>query len=412
MRVLPPAALRALCTFAAFSFVRVATPAWCGRDAEAWYTGNPEVTHGLAAEVLAFEEEDSRIRHDAPKDRYTGEWALVTHQMIALGLGQLIVANPADRPRYAAPLRAAALRSFLPEMRDFGTEAWDGEDALSNLSSSHGHAYLAYAALAVGMARWLDPSGFPASVARDHDALIAAYERRLLEAPNAIIETYPGQAFPTDIAAVAAAIAMHARATGADHRKVLLHWVSGVRKAQIDPASGFVHQRLQTNGQPLDVPRGSGTGLAAYYASFVDGPLTRDLTDALAREERTFAGFGAIGEFVPLPANSPLAKRPYGHGDIDSGPVIFGVSVAATGFSLAPLRNGFHDGTGRNHDAFVRVFRTTSLFGMPATLGTGGATRFRSGGPIGNALLFAMLTARPLPILDEQVRRAREEVRP
>lgn len=310
MKVLPPAALRALCTFAAFSLVRFVTPAWCGRDAEAWYTGNPVITQGLAAEVLAFEEEDSRIRHEAPKDRYTGEWALVTHQMIALGLGQLMVANPADRARYAEPLRSAALRSFLPEMRGFGRDAWDGEDALASLSSSHGHAYLAYAALAVGMARWLDPSGFPADVARDHDALIAAYERRLLAAPDAIIETYPGQAFPTDIAAVAAAIAMHGRATGTDHRKVLLHWVSGVRRAQVDPASGFVHQRLQTNGRPLDVPRGSGTGLAAYYAGFVDGGLARDLTDALAREERTFAGFGAIGEFVPLPANSPSRRAP------------------------------------------------------------------------------------------------------
>ena len=37
--------------------------------------------------------------------------------------------------------------------------------------------------------------------------------------------------------------------------------------------------------------------------------------------------------------------------------------------------------------------RTTELFGLRVT--GGGATRFSTGGPIGNALLLAMLTSGP-----------------
>jgi hypothetical protein len=179
------------------------------------------------------------------------------------------------------------------------------------------------------------------------------------------------------VAAVAAAIAMHGRATGVDHSRVLEHWVAQVRRAQVDPASGFVHQRMGLDGQPHDVPRGSGTGLAAYYAGFVDRSLAEQLARALLAHERTLFGFGGVAEFD--------VKE--GRGDIDSGPVVLGVSVAATGFSLAPFR-AFH-----HREAFTRVLRTTSLFGLPHE--EDGRLFFRTGGPIGNALLLAMLTSGP-----------------
>ena len=374
-------AVRAACTFLALGVVRWAAPAWCGQDAEAWYRGDQNLVRALAAEQVEFEADDSVLRDRDPDNRYVGEWALVTHQMTALGLGQTILAHPDWKATYAKPMRDAALRSFLPEMRDFGTQAWHGEDALESLASDHGHAYLAYSALAVGMARWVEPTGFPPDVARAHDALIAAYVRRLAASPSALIETYPGEAYPTDIAAVAAAIAVHGRATGEDHHAVLAHWARGVREHQRDAGSGFVHQRMGASGHPHDVPRGSGTGLAAYYTGFVDRGLAAELTQALVDHERTCFGFGGVAEF---------AERD-GHGDIDSGPVVLGVSVAATGFTLGALRANH---TRLGQAAFTRIFRTTALFGLPTE--RDGTMRFRSGGPIGNSLLLAMLTALPL----------------
>jgi hypothetical protein len=372
-------ALRAL-----FAMVGVIT-AWllatwvCGRDARKWYEGDPELQRGLAEDLIAFEERDDRHRADAPaENRFAGEWALVTHEMTALGLAQLCLAHSDWCMRYAPIATKAALKSSLPEMRDFGTRAWGGEDAMQSLASSHGHAYLAYSALAVGMARAVDPS-FPPSEAARHDALIAAFERRLLASPTGLIETYPGEAYPTDVAAVAAAIAVHGRATGVDHQRVLRHWSDRVRAVQIDPNSGLVIQRMGAwNAKAHDAPRGSGTGLAAYYAGFADRGVAELLADGLFKHESSFWGFSAIREY---------AEGFRGLGDVDSGPVIFGVSVAATGFALAPAR-----ALGRR-DVFERIYRTTDLFGLPASFGA--KHRFCIGGPIGNALLLAFLTSGP-----------------
>jgi hypothetical protein len=373
-----PSVRRAIALAAALVAARAFAPWWCGRDAGGWLRGEPELQERLAEELVAFEASDDAHRSAPAQDRFAGEWALVTHQMTALGLAQLCLADPAWKERYSPVVTRAATKSFLPEMRDFGTRAWEGEDALASLGSSHGHAYLAYSALAIGMARLVDPA-FPRAVAAQHDALVAAYERRLLASPTGLIETYPGEAYPTDVAGVAAAIAVHGRVTGADHRRVLAHWAERVRAVQIDRASGLVIQRMgAVDGRAHDAPRGSGTGLAAYFAGFADRSVAALLTDGLLRHESSLLGFGAIREY---------AGGHHGWGDIDSGPVLLGVSVSATGFALAPARAFGH------HDSFERLYRTTELFGL--RVDRAGRTRFAVGGPIGNALLLALLTSGP-----------------
>jgi hypothetical protein len=132
------------------------------------------------------------------------------------------------------------------------------------------------------------------------------------------------------------------------------------------------------DGRPHDAPRGSGTALAAYFAGFADRRVAERLAQGLFRHEATFFGFGAIREYADGYA---------GVGDVDSGPVLLGVSVSATGFALAPAR-----ALGYRSD-FERLYRTTDLFGAPVA--SGGERRFLSGGPIGNALLLALLTSGP-----------------
>ena len=129
-------------------------------------------------------------------------------------------------------------------------------------------------------------------------------------------------------------------------------------------------------GDKVDGPRGSGTGLAAYFAGFASAPLARDLAGALLRHESSIAGFSGIREY---------AGGDWFGGDVESGPVILGVSVGASGFALAAARSM------NDRDAFTHVYRTVDLFGVPTS---GGDTqRYATGGPIGNALLLAMLSA-------------------
>jgi hypothetical protein len=358
--------------------VAVALPNWwCGREADAWYRGDAERVHGLAEEMVAFEADDDHRRATGSAGVIDGMWGLLTHQMTALGLAQVCLSHPGWRDRYAPVATRAAAKSLAPELRTVFTDAWHGEDGETGLDGPHGHAYLAYPALALGMARLVDPA-FPADLARRQDALVAAYERRLLASPTALLDTFPGEAYPTDVAAVAAAIAVHGRATGVDHRAVLTHWAQQVRAAQIDRRTGLVLQRMGTDGRMHDAPRASGTGLAAYFAGFADRGLAGELASAFFRQERSVLGFGAIHEY---------GNGYQGAGDIDSGPVVLGIGVSATSFALAAARS-----TGRR-DIFTRVFRTVDLLGVP--LRSGSRRRFATGGVVGNALLLAFLTSGP-----------------
>ncbi|MFF0528295.1 hypothetical protein ACFYT3_07875 [Nocardia amikacinitolerans] len=350
---------------------------WCGRDADEWYRGDPALVRGLAEELVAFESDDDRRRASGSEKGLAEMWGLLAHQMTVLGLAQVCLEHPELRERYAPIVTRAAAKSLLPEMRTEFTSAWHGEDGMAELDSPNGHAYLSYPALALGMARLVDPA-FPPDLADRHDALIASLARRLLASPTALLDTFPGRAYPTDVAAVAAAIAVHGRTTGIDHKAVLAHWAQQVRAVQIDRGTGLLLQRMGVDGKAQDAPRASGTGLAAYFAGFADRALAEELATVLFRQERNVLGFSAIHEY---------GAGHHGAGDMDSGPLILGISISATGFVLAPARAFGH------RDMFARLFRTTDLFGLP--LRSGPRMRFATGGVIGNALLLAFLTSGP-----------------
>src|ERR1041385_1906185 len=112
--------MRILAFACALGVVRLVVPWWCGRDGGRWFGWDAEIQHELAAEVIAFEASEAAAPVGA--DRFTGEWALVTHQMIALGLAQLCLAHPEWRAEMAPVATRAAANSFRREMRDFGTK--------------------------------------------------------------------------------------------------------------------------------------------------------------------------------------------------------------------------------------------------------------------------------------------------
>lgn len=355
--------------------VAVVPRAAASPGAGALYAGDLDAQDALARNVAAYVTSGKTAAIHLGSARYSGEWRLVSDQMAILGLGQVVLAHPALRARYAPVMQRAARTMMQPAQRAFATRAWHG-DALAHLDHGRGNAWLGWPDLALSMLRLIDPH---TPFARLNDRITEALARRLARAPHALIETYPGRSFPTDVAACAAAIALHDRATGSDHRALLRRWERRFRAGYVDPRSGYLWQQGDArSGAHRDAPRGSGTAVSAYFLSFVDARLSAQLTDALARHERSLLGFGAIREY---------AEGYSGHGDVDSGPVIDGVSVTATGFALGAARANGRRGL------FEDLLRTTRLFGVPAT--HAGATRFATGGFFGNAILLAQLTARP-----------------
>ncbi|MEP7119693.1 MAG: hypothetical protein ABJE95_02240, partial [Byssovorax sp.] len=275
-------------------------------------------------------------------------------------------------------IEASVERLLAPETTAFGTEAWQ-VSALDGLGTVHGHAYLGYINLALGMLRIVSPHTRFAAL---HDRITDALARRILLAPHGLIETYPNEAYPADVASVIGSIGLHDRATGSDHHALIAAWAADFRDLWIDPRSGMLYQAGDAmEGTPRGPARASHTALAVFALSFAVPELSRDLFTALQRSQHaSFVGFGGIREDAP---------GHDGSSDIDSGPVVLGVSVSATGFTLAGAR--IHG----DRALYTELYRTADLFGAPHDHAE--SRRFISGGPLGDAILLAMLTAAPLP---------------
>jgi hypothetical protein len=327
--------------------------------------------------------------------------------MAAMGFGQVALERREVRDEDTARMETCLDALLSDGARAFDREAW-GEDALGSLDSEvraegaadspkgrepdRGHvAYLGYAGLALGLHRAMR---LESRFAAQHDAIAMALEARFERSRSGLVETYPGETYPVDNAAALAAIALHARATGHEPRG-LARGLDALRAA-IDPSTGLLAQSVSPTAATSRVfergpARGSGTALAAYFLSYADEPTSAALYRALRTSLfRTVVGFGAVLE------QADGSSR----GDVDSGPVVLGFGVSATGFALGASR------AHGDRDAFRALYATAHLFGAPYDAGpfglsaapparTSGTRTYATGGPLGDAILFAMITARP-----------------
>lgn len=307
--------------------------------------------------------------------RFDGQSTVAIHQMALLGLGQIVLAHPEKRDAYLPAMRAAAAHLADPATIAYAEEAYDDRSQ----AFDEGHAYLGYVNLGLSMLRLIEPDNAQAKL---NDRLTDTLARRIAASKNGMIETYPGETWPPDVAAVIGSIGLHARATHADREEFLADWVRKFEPCAVHKLSGLLVQRFKSGTcEPADAPRGSGTAVATYFLSFATPAFAKRLYDAMSRELMVHVlGFGGISEYAP---------GFDGKGDLDAGPILFGVSVGGTGFALGAAK------TQSDRDGFRALYRSTSLFGVPTSID--GRTAFAMGGQLGNALLLAMLTARPMP---------------
>jgi hypothetical protein len=231
--------------------------------------------------------------------------------------------------------------------------------------------------------------------AKLNDRITEALARGIEDSPTLLIETYPGATFPVDNCAAIASIFAYDRVTNANHSLLIARWEDRFRRDSVDPKTGLLHQRVDSfTSQPVDYPRGSGTCLGAYFLSFVDMDLSKELFDAAQRE--------LVGSLIGFRAVREYPKGVTGRIDIDSGPIIFGYGVASTGFMLSCAR--IHNDSA----LFSSLYGTVATFGNP-TDEDGRRHYVPAGvlaglketiGPLGDAILFAILTALPQRLTD------------
>jgi hypothetical protein len=343
------------------------------RDAATWFSGAPSKADGLALGVAEWTAKDLAPASFATgSSRFDSEWHFSTYMMGAMGFGQMALERPDVRDVAIARMERCLDALLDPHMSTFDSAAWGGPA----LASDRGHVgFLGYAGLAYALHRELVTS---ARYDTAEQNIIDALVRRILASPAGFVETYPNEVYPVDNASALAALAVHAHATKTPPSPALARGLRAIRERGIDPATGLLVQAVAPNdGAPRDAPRASGTALASYFLSFADAELSRSLFRALGKQFRTVIGFGGMMEY---PAG--FRRRP---GDIDSGPVFLGFGVSASGFALGASR------AHGDREKFTALYATAQLFGAP--LDENGTRTYATGGPIGDAILFAMLTA-------------------
>ena len=371
-----PGSTRALVALLAFVLGFATVPhRVCEREAKRWLRDDPvladSLSNGLARWTTTELKEKSFATGSA---RFDGEWMFGTYVMAGLGFGQIALTRADARDVNIERLERCLDALETDRLRAFDRDGW-GNDAITTLEDGRGHlAYLGYASVVYALHRRLRPES---RYAAREEAIIAAIERRVLASPIGFIETYPNEIYPVDHATAIAALALHAKATGAAPSPALAKLLTAVRGA-VDPQTRLLFQSVHADASMRDTPRASGTALAAYLVSYADPPLARQLFVALEKGQfRTVLGFGAMMEHPVTMKN--------GKADIDSGPVVLGFGVSATGFALGASRaNG-------DRETFTALYATAHLFGAP--FDEDGVRTYTTGGPIGDAILFAMLTA-------------------
>lgn len=372
-----PLPVRLLLFLASFIVALGVFPRWlAGRQANPLFAGDfdaqvPLAQH-ISREILAH---DGGVFYHSGQERFDGQSAVAIYQMALLGLGQTILEHPEMRDQFLPAMEKAADQLVDPKTLKYAARVY-GEHASVRIGPSGGHAYVGYINMGLGMLRLIQKDTRHAAL---HDRISADLRRELFASPTGMIETYPGESWPPDVAVVVGSIGLHAKATNLDIRTELKTWGERFEKCALHEPSGYLYQRVKTGScKPVDAPRGSGTAIGSYAIAFAHEDLARKLYAALSRHGYiTVAGFGGIREYAPGFA---------GKGDGNAGPILLGASVGASGFGLGAAR--LHG----DRDGYTVLYRSAALAGIP--MNHGDEARFGAGGLLGDALLFAMLTAR------------------
>jgi hypothetical protein len=256
------------------------------------------------------------------------EWAIGTLSMTSTALANLAFLYPETRHESKDAIVTMVERLLRNDLASFETSYW-GEGALSTLSGNNGHiGYLAHLNFMLGAYRAI---GGDARYDDLYRRISDALARRVLESPHHYLETFPGQIFIPDNAVTIASLSIAQLTLGVDYKRPITAWLAQTRGHLLDPTTGLIRPWIDSNGRGIGPPRGSYAAWTIYYLNWIDRNLAQDQYQLLKANFAVKLPFGlaALREYPP---------GYDGPADVDSGPVIFGLSTSGTGFMVAGAR--------------------------------------------------------------------------
>ena len=211
----------------------------------------------------------------------------------------------------------------------------------------------------------------------DSAALAAAFDA----ADTPFLPAYPGQAWPVDSTVAIASLALHDRLRPPRFGPTVARWLDAARQ-RLDPATGLLPHTVDVDtGAPRETARGSSQSVIQRFLV--------DIDPAFAAEQ--YPRFRE--RFVTSPLGLGPAVREYpvgldGPGDVDSGPLLLGITLSATVVTMGAAQvNG--------DTALAAGLANYGEFaGLP--IDTPWSKRYAFGVlPVGDAFLAWSKTARP-----------------
>lgn len=308
------------------------------------------------------------------KDQFDGEWALVSHSMTAMALTNLAFLYPETASEARQQVEKLIPGVLKDEVKTFDRSLWGNQEPLQ---STHGHiGYLGH--LNISLAAYAFLGGQRKEYLDLFDQVSQMLEKRMLARSNFNEETYPDEIYLADNAAVIASLALYHRYRQTPD-ELTSKWCREVDQHYRDNAGKILVFRIQPDGRPVPEGRGSGAGWNTFFLFYADPEF------AAAEFARLKAGY-----YTELPLGlGAIREWPKGQdkgGDVDSGPVILGLSPSGTGFAVSGARV--------SHDKrmFSRLMRTAEVVGC--TVG-GERTHYLCAPLVGESIMLAMRTTTP-----------------
>ncbi|MDR3069382.1 MAG: hypothetical protein LBU50_07755 [Cellulomonas sp.] len=147
------------------------------------------------------------------------------------------------------------------------------------------------------------------------------------------VDAYPGQAWPCDtVVALAAATAADPQAAA----PVVGRWLERTGDA-LDPATGLLAHQVDAAGRAVGGARGSSQSIIATFWPQLVGPLVDQLVDPAASTAWTAYSETFVARRLGVVGTLEHADGG-GAGDVDSGPLVLGLSASASAVTQAAAR--------------------------------------------------------------------------
>ena len=169
------------------------------------------------------------------------------------------------------------------------------------------------------------------------ETLAKAYRER----PTHSLDAYPGQCWPCDNVMALASLKVHDELFGTDYHKVIAVWVDFMRE-RLDPETGLLPHKI-------DGPTGAMTIAPRASSQVYMLALLPELDPSFGREQYAIFRRCFVMDWLGLMPVREYQRGIAGKGDVDTGPLLFGIGPSATTVSIAAARaNGDFELAERN----------------------------------------------------------------